>query len=270
MIPENRELEITPGYFEELIVNYKKNESEFCSLDDIDKSKLSHFRFWFQKKFVNVSFDDGFQDVYTNAYPILKKYNIPFTIYLTTDFPDNKAMIWWIILENIVMQNDEVRLDTGEKYSCRNLNEKIEFYALMAKRIFTSENKPLDTFKSLFKNYLNIFDNINDNLTMSWEQLTEMSESGLCTIGSHSVTHPDMRKITETDLQYELEESMRIIKSRIKKEVLHFSYPHSFRNQEVEDALKRTGFRTAVMGYGGSIRWHDNRFKLPRKYIVQP
>lgn len=270
LFPRNRELEITPEYFEELIINTKNLGFEFCSIDEIYKSKLPYFRFAFKKKFVNISFDDGFHDIYHYAYPVLKKHNIPFTIYLTTNFPDKKAFIWWVLLEKIIMDYDEITLGNGEKFMCNGLNEKIALYEIIANRIFTSEINSLELFKNMFINYLNDYADRSDNLTLGWDQLAEMSEEGLCTIGSHSVTHPNMIKVSKAEVKFEMEESIKIIKDKIKKDVSHFSYPHSFWSQEVEDTVKKTGFKTAVMGYGGSIRWRANQYKLPRRYIVQP
>ena len=92
--PSNRELEITPDYLEELIKEYKAAGYAFVSIDELLLSKSI-----LPQKRVNVSFDDGFRDVYTNAFPIFKEHQIPFTIYLTTGFPEGKADIWWIQME---------------------------------------------------------------------------------------------------------------------------------------------------------------------------
>ena len=77
--PSNRELEITPDYLERLITNYKSEGFEFTSIDQLVRSKSL-----IPKKQVNISFDDGFRDVYQNSFPVFIKYNIPFTLYLTT------------------------------------------------------------------------------------------------------------------------------------------------------------------------------------------
>ena len=78
----NRELEITPEYLETLILSHKAQYS-FESIDSVLDSKSL-----IRRKRINISFDDGFEDIYTTAFPILKKYSIPFTIYLTTGFPE--------------------------------------------------------------------------------------------------------------------------------------------------------------------------------------
>ena len=48
---------------------------------------------------VVLTFDDGYKSVYTNAFPILKKYNVPATVFLTTSFIGSKEVAWWDKLE---------------------------------------------------------------------------------------------------------------------------------------------------------------------------
>ena len=140
----------------------------------------------------------------------------------------------------------------------------------MAKLIYDSAQKPLDAFLNLFDNYINNRNHTNEGLALTWKQVQEMSNNELCTIGSHSVSHPDLRKITDAELKYELHESKTMIEAKINKQVLHFSYPHSFWSQKVKNALRQEGFKTATMGYGGKIRSDNDKFNLPRKHIVQP
>jgi len=268
LMPQNRALEITPDYLERLIIKYKKSGYEFSTLQDIYENKLHLFKFNFQNKFVNISFDDGFEDVYSVAYPILKKYNVPFTIYLTTDFPEKKAMIWWVFLEKMLLDNSEIILSTGEKYKCGNLKDKIKLFELLSNRIYKSNNNSTDEFKKLFVDYLEnpIFD--NEEISLSWTQIQEMYNDGLCTIGSHSVSHSILTKITAQDLRNELINSKETIEDKLNLQVDHFSYPHSFVNDKVEDEVKKI-YKTAVLGYGGSIRLNDNFYRLSRNYIVE-
>lgn len=89
IFPSNRELEITPDYLEQLIKSYRTKGYQFVKIDDI-----CHSTPLFKKKKINISFDDGFVDIYSTAFPIFKKYDIPFTIFLSTDFPEKKADMW--------------------------------------------------------------------------------------------------------------------------------------------------------------------------------
>lgn len=102
---ENRELEITPGFLEQTIKDYKQKGFRFVSIDDVctilEKGKVD-------KPFVCLTFDDGYRDNYTNALSILKKEQVPFAIYITTGFVDNKQSMWWYPNERLGLSRDEL------------------------------------------------------------------------------------------------------------------------------------------------------------------
>ncbi len=89
---ENRELEITPEFLKRTIETYRKQGHRFVSIDEacdiISKGHTKH-------QFVCLTFDDGYQDNYDIAYPILKQQEVPFVIYVTTGFIDNRLPMWW-------------------------------------------------------------------------------------------------------------------------------------------------------------------------------
>ena len=89
---ENRELEITPDFLKQTIKDYCKQGYRFVSIDeacDIIRRGRT------EKPFVCLTFDDGYSDTYDLAYPILKKLNTPFVVYVTTGFADDTASMWW-------------------------------------------------------------------------------------------------------------------------------------------------------------------------------
>ena len=89
---KNRELEITPQFLEQTIESYTHQGYCFVSIDEvcsiIAKGKTD-------KRFVCLTFDDGYRDTFDLAYPIVKKHNIPFAVYVTTGFVDQTATMWW-------------------------------------------------------------------------------------------------------------------------------------------------------------------------------
>lgn len=102
---ENRELEITPEFLEQTIRDYKQKGCRFVSIDEVceilEKGEVD-------KPFVCLTFDDGYRDNYTNALPILKKEQVPFAIYVTTGFIDNKLLMWWYPNERLGLSRDEL------------------------------------------------------------------------------------------------------------------------------------------------------------------
>ena len=89
---ENRELEVTSQFLEQTIIKYHKQGYRFVSIDEVC-DVINHGKC--KQPFVCLTFDDGYQDNYDIAYPILKRYEVPFAIYVTMGFIDNRLPIWW-------------------------------------------------------------------------------------------------------------------------------------------------------------------------------
>ncbi|MBR5327711.1 MAG: polysaccharide deacetylase family protein [Paludibacteraceae bacterium] len=259
----NRELEITPDYLEQLILSYMGNGYRFVSIDNIVE-RLKKMRWPWQKKMVNISFDDGFRDIYEYAYPIFKKYNIPFTIYLTTAFPEGKAEIWWIQLEELIANNTTLVVQDKE-YQCRTADEKRQLFNELIQQIYQSSDTPSRVFEQWFAGYQMEM----AGLALTWDELAEMLSSGLLTVGSHTQSHPMLTKIPTEEVRHELLESKNLIEQHLSISVNHFSYPHSAYNMEIANELRLVGYKSATLGYGGSIRRGMELMLLNRNYVVQ-
>ncbi len=108
---EQRELEVTPQFLEQTIKEYQQLGYRFVSINEaigiIEKTRLSPFTFR-PSPFVCLTFDDGYHDNYTTALPLLKRLNIPFTVYITTGLIDNKIPLWWYPNQQLGLSCDEL------------------------------------------------------------------------------------------------------------------------------------------------------------------
>ena len=102
----NRELEITPEFLKQTIEAYRQQGHRFVSIDEacdiISKGHTNH-------PFVCLTFDDGYQDNYDIAHPILKQYEIPLAIYVTTGFIDNRIPMWWYTNEKLGIGTESLK-----------------------------------------------------------------------------------------------------------------------------------------------------------------
>jgi peptidoglycan/xylan/chitin deacetylase (PgdA/CDA1 family) len=81
----NHLLEVTPAFLERLLVRLKQAALDVISLDEMHARYISGN---FKRRFVCITFDDGYKDLMRYAYPLLKKYQLPFALYIPTSFPD--------------------------------------------------------------------------------------------------------------------------------------------------------------------------------------
>src|SRR6476620_2655097 len=64
----------------------------------------------FGRRFVCLTFDDGYRDNLEFAYPILREAGFPFAVYVPTSFPDRLGELWWLVLEAVIAKRDRIGL----------------------------------------------------------------------------------------------------------------------------------------------------------------
>ena len=244
-MPSNRALEITPAMLEKYIADALSQGYRFVDIDTL----LHATRHCRARKLINISFDDGFVDIYTRAYPLFQRLQIPFTVYLTTDMPDGKADLWWMQLEEWA-------------------NGDTELFERIMKQCYEASGDMRDTMHALTQTTVD--ERISRQVSLSWAQLAEMQSSGLCTVGSHTVSHSALTRIGAEKVVGELRLSAQCIAQHLGQVPRHFSYPHSFYNETLIQQVRDSGYQSAALGYGGEIRFGDSHYLLPRVYITAP
>lgn len=250
----NENMKVSPEFLESLIVNLLSDGYEFIHLDTLHRILQDGKK---EKKKILFTLDDGYKDNYTIAYPIFKKYNIPFTIYVTTAFPENEALLWWYILEDLILKNESLVLGNGEIYPCKSKQEQIETFFKIRTLILSLDPKNLESnLKALFHNYP--FDWVSKctELAMSWDQIIELSKDPLVTIGGHTQHHYALNQLTEKEIIDEIQHANKIIESKINRRVEHIAYPFGTNNevgQREFDIVKTLGYKTATTTRRGTI-----------------
>lgn len=108
---KNNEEKVSPQYLQQVIDKYRKGGFAFVSLDEvyefINGTKIM------DKPFVSFTMDDGYLDNYKNAYPVFKRNEVPFCIFVASDFIDKKAILWWYSIEELILSHHSVSISDG-------------------------------------------------------------------------------------------------------------------------------------------------------------
>lgn len=225
-IHNHQSLEVSPEQLENIISFFKEKNYDFISLSEMyERIEIQKF----DRRFVVFTFDDGYIDNYEIAYPIFKKHNIPFVIYITTHFPDRKAILWWYILEDLVRENQEINISICQQnynFPCSSQEEKEIAFSKVRKLIIKNYNSSFSEFlHELFDPFkLDLFA-YTDRLAMSWAQIQVLSDDPLATIGAHTISHPPLIHLPLEDLEREILGSKEILEQRLGQSVEHFAYP---------------------------------------------
>ena len=118
----------------------------------------------------------------------------------------------------------------------------------------------------IFVNIDNIKEKQNSN-TLTWEELRELKKTGLIEIESHTVTHEDLTRATEPQLKKELEESKRIISSKLGFTPTALAYPYGLFNSKAVDLMRQTGYKAGFTVIRGGNASFFNHYALNRSMI---
>jgi peptidoglycan/xylan/chitin deacetylase (PgdA/CDA1 family) len=212
---------------------------------------------WVNPPAVAVTFDDGYADLYTEAFPILRRYEIPATIYLTIGAIESGEVAWYdrvFVAFQVAPAMDftlplnpprYVRLGTPQE----RLLAAVEFISLMKKlpaRDRRAACEGLESTVALPASGL-------ANRMLTWEQIRTMQAAGV-SFGTHTMTHPVVSRLNDGELLWELGESKRLLEERLQRRVLDFAFPFGKAEECGEsalDCLGGLGYRSAVTTESG-------------------
>jgi len=205
-----------------------------------------------------LTFDDGYKNNYLYAYPLLEKYNVPATIFVTTGFVDRTNYMWpdrlEFIINNAHSKNIDFLWEDNKLILELNTDEqKIKTIIFIKNRLKSfSEHKKL-SFLDKLQQELEIeynWDRIPPVLSpLTWEEIREMKESDVISIGSHTITHPILSRCTYEQQRRELNFSRQRIAEELNEDCILFAYPNGKPedfNQETIKLLKESGYLGAV------------------------
>ncbi|MBI4366967.1 MAG: polysaccharide deacetylase family protein [Deltaproteobacteria bacterium] len=268
----NRLLEITPAFLERLLRRLSRSRIDIISLDEMHRRFINGD---FKRRFVSITFDDGYKDLTHWAYPLLKKYQIPFALYIPTSFPDRLGELWWVAIEAVIAQNSRIGLVINGKdqfFECGSVREKRELYDAVYGylRSMKTEDEMRRVVRDLCATYRVDIASFCRDECMSWEEIAEFAADPLVTIGAHTVNHVMLKKVPDdAAVRAEMEMSRSVLEAALGKRPEHLAYPvgdpTSAGPREFRIAAE-LGFKTATTTRPGVLfkAHRDHLMALPR------
>ena len=263
------EIEQEAGNFEKQVLFLKKNFymlslSEFLGCMNGGRA--------YPRNSVLMTFDDGYRDNYTNAFPVLKANGVPAAIFISTAPIETGEPLFFDALRYAVMSTSRHILDLTcfglKKYLLEKSDEVSVAWVI---REITQASKGMDNSrKSELTGFiygrlgLDYEELKRKRLYLSWDEISEMAGGGI-EFGSHTVTHPRLSALDPEVCSSELVNSKRIIEERTGRPVKTLAYPFGGKlefNESVEKAAREAGYECAFSLCRGS-----NGFTMGRKMV---
>lgn len=216
---------------------------------------------------VCVTFDDGYADNALCALPVLERYSIPASVYVSTAFL-NGGRMW----------NDSVRealrIAPGQTFDLKNIGLDCYNTSSMAERLESAEavirsikhKDPLERAQ-LVEQIEGMVGELPSDLMLTSEQLRHLSQGDI-SIGAHTVNHPILSSIGAHDAEKEIGGSRDSLQNILQNEVEEFAYPNGAPGvdytNEHRDMVEQLGFKAAVSTHWGAACRDSDRFQLPR------
>jgi peptidoglycan/xylan/chitin deacetylase (PgdA/CDA1 family) len=226
-------------------------------------------------KTVCVTIDDGYADALYNAKPILEKYEIPATVFVTTG--NLGGEFWWDELERYTLQapdnagllrlrKDKLNLewDFNHKDPAKRASQIISIADFLRPLDETIRQQMLYKIKE-WSRYSN--GELPPVRSMTPTELVSLMEGTLLQIGSHTVTHPMLSKLSKQERWYEINQSKQDLEEILSKPVLGLSYPNGCFEKGDPELVLKSGYRYACVSKNGMVRSNSDRFQLPRFWI---
>lgn len=208
-----------------------------------------------QSDAVSITFDDGHADFYHLAWPILKKYRVTATLYITTGFIDKTCWLWPDALRYILENTRKKRCTDPDGSECGlNLECFKSSWNTLADHALSLSSGDRAKFLRRLSEELNV--DVPDSpvqpyLGCSWAQIREMISEGL-DVGSHSVSHPILSSLDDAELKEELNGSARKIETELGFFPVGICYPNgtpSDVDERVTNVAEKLGYQYGVVAY---------------------
>lgn len=197
---------------------------------------------------VAITFDDGFKNNYLNAAPLLEKYNLPASFYITGSTDDGFEWLWPDFLDIMARHASSHVEILGRTFKNNGKYFKDENTGELLSDIIRNVEPRWDYKKSVYKAFGRWLPNLyRPDYRPFWElmnvdEIQELSKNPLFTIGSHGYYHNNLGSLTTNDAMDELKKSKTYLEQMLGAAVDELAYPDGSYTKDLVKAAKNHGF----------------------------
>jgi peptidoglycan/xylan/chitin deacetylase (PgdA/CDA1 family) len=252
-------------------IEYLKNNFNLGTLNDLVKTYRQQGNF--PTNTIVITVDDGYSDLYEIAFPILKKYNVPATFFVTNRFVDGDFWLWPDCVRYILEHSNEIdlsRISSDLEYTTKQMtdHDRQAVWGMIITFLLSIAEDEKNHWLAKFAELQNVkFPDkpIEDYRAVSWSQVKELNASNI-EIGVHTQSHPSLGRLKENQLSTEIQGAVEIIQSQIGKSPTSFCFPNgqpSDYTESVKQHVKDAGCQSAVRAFYDEHMLYD-LFELRR------
>jgi peptidoglycan/xylan/chitin deacetylase (PgdA/CDA1 family) len=231
---------------------------------------------------IALTFDDGYVDVLYHAEPLLRRYQIPATVFATTGHLGHP--FWWDELAFLLFAPDlspqrlstilagetfeRIQAEIEEKKPSNDIETRQHLLMGIYKWFLHLPAEEREIGMSQLRTFAgSLLGNLPHFRTITPEELIELADGDLVDIGAHTVMHPVLTRLSLEEQQAEIQESKSYLENLLERPVTGFSYPNGSYTQETLAIVRECGFSYACASNGDIVRNQSQYLALPRFWI---
>jgi peptidoglycan/xylan/chitin deacetylase (PgdA/CDA1 family) len=203
-----------------------------------------------------ITFDDGYSCFLATAVPILRRYNLPATLFVATEFTSNPTKpFWWDTLHKALTRTkrEEIEVPGIGRLLLRSSEERATAYETLVGAVERADAEETDRLVEAIAQASGV-EPSNEKRRLDWDEVRALSESGDVSIGPHTRRHPILSRATGERMRDEIEGSWADLNTRLSRPLPLFAYPngqaHAISRANV-DAVRATGIPGAFTMMAG-------------------
>jgi peptidoglycan/xylan/chitin deacetylase (PgdA/CDA1 family) len=280
-------LSVSPWQFENQLL-YLKDKYNVVSLRQLVEQVKCKGSF---KKQIAITFDDGYFDNFRYAAPLLIKYNLPATFFVSTGYSETGREYWWDELERLLLisecRSGKLRIKIEDRHYEWELSDNKDSsndlsWNVLHKTFPTRRHKAYVELCSIFHAFqyeevISALSQLNKCLNSRETRLThrplnitevqQLSNNSLFEIGCHTRNHLCLASLSPSQQDEEIRRAKDDIQRWVGEEIKAFSYPFGTKedyNDESVRLVRKAGFEYAVSNFKGEISREADLYQMPR------
>lgn len=282
---------VTPANFE-MHLQILKEKWQVISLQALTESLKNKT---IRDRSIAITFDDGYADNYLFAKPLLEKYDLPATFFISSAHIDHTTEFWWDELEYLILYTEKLPRQISLSINGKQLEFDLGNEAILSnelKQIHSTwkadSSKPVSSRSSLYlqlyfllkpltypqqKQVIQQLQQIagtqtierQDYRSMALPELQEMTASGLLDVGMHTATHPALASNPVHVQLKEIQDNKLYLEQALgKKNINILAYPYGNYNNETLAVATELGLDAAFTTEAKPIKKGNHKYKLGR------
>ncbi len=257
---------ISKVFFEEFI-KYITTHYNVISLDDFYQKK-------FKKDTLNIAitFDDGYLNNYTYAVPILEKYKVPACFYITT-IHEKAPYLWADFLDLVSYHTEKQAIIFERNLYKKNAKKEFIWNGISMKNV--AKALPYEVLKLIYEVFEDDWKALPPKdieeywKLMNAEQIKEIADHPLFTIGAHGETHASLVDIPLEAAKREILTSKQQLETICNQPITEFAFPFGYYNQELANYCQEIGFERLLLVDYNTKEDANNEAYQPR-FVMNP